>query len=107
MLHKSSVVIFVFIMKLILQPLSSKFPGSDPLALDLLKRMITFNPQDRITVDAALAHPYLAGIRKPATERDNNVPLVMHIEEYDLSVERTQEFVSYLPRSDVQFFFCL
>lgn len=76
------------------QPLSSRFPGSDPVALDLLKRMITFNPADRITVDEALAHPYLASVRKPAVEFNAAAPMVMHIEDFDLSIERTQEFVS-------------
>jgi serine/threonine protein kinase len=77
-----------------LQPLSSRFPGSDALALDLLSKMITFNPVARITVDQALAHPFLASVRKPAMEFNAAEPMVMHIEEYDLSVERTQEFVS-------------
>ena len=57
-------------------------------------RMITFNPAQRITVDEALAHPYLASVRKPAMEFNATEALVMHIEDYDLSVERTQEYVS-------------
>jgi serine/threonine protein kinase len=41
-------------------PLSIFFPANiDPLALDLLTKMLTFHPDDRITVDQALAHPYL------------------------------------------------
>ena len=36
------------------------FPEGTPyLLLDLLKRMLQFNPDDRITVDEALNHPYL------------------------------------------------
>lgn len=34
-------------------------PNTNPLALDLLEKMLKFNPDDRITVEAALAHPYL------------------------------------------------
>ncbi len=70
-----------------------KFPGSDPQALDLLKKMITFSPSDRISVDNALAHPYLASVRKPANEVLSPHALVMQIEEFDLSVARTKEFV--------------
>ncbi|KAL0477576.1 mitogen-activated protein kinase MAPK [Acrasis kona] len=40
--------------------LSKKYPGSNPLALDLLSKLLTFDPLKRITVEQALAHPYLA-----------------------------------------------
>lgn len=39
---------------------SSNFPrGTNPQALDLLARMLTINPDSRITADQALRHPYL------------------------------------------------
>ena len=41
-------------------PFSAFFPPNvNPLALDLIWKMLQFNPDDRITVEAALAHPYL------------------------------------------------
>ncbi|KAG8907676.1 hypothetical protein FRB99_002754 [Tulasnella sp. 403] len=40
-------------------PLPTLFPSADPLALDLLEKMLAFDPTDRITVMDALAHPYL------------------------------------------------
>lgn len=40
-------------------PLESLFPTADPLAIDLLEKMLAFDPADRITVIDALAHPYL------------------------------------------------
>lgn len=44
-------------------------PGSCPsLALDLLDRMLTFNPNKRITVEEALAHPYLEQYYDPTDE---------------------------------------
>ncbi|KAG9009022.1 hypothetical protein FRB94_012659 [Tulasnella sp. JGI-2019a] len=40
-------------------PLETVFPTADPLAIDLLEKMLAFDPADRITVVDALAHPYL------------------------------------------------
>lgn len=44
------------------------FPDANPLAIDLLEKMLQFNPAKRITVEEALAHPYLAQIHDPASE---------------------------------------
>lgn len=38
------------------------------LALDLLDKMLTFNPNRRITVEQALAHPYLEQYYDPEDE---------------------------------------
>ena len=37
-------------------------------ALDLLDKMLTFNPHKRITVEEALAHPYLDQYYDPSDE---------------------------------------
>lgn len=37
-------------------------------ALDLLDKMLTFNPHKRIEVEAALAHPYLEQYYDPSDE---------------------------------------
>ncbi|XP_077216044.1 mitogen-activated protein kinase 3-like [Tasmannia lanceolata] len=36
------------------------FPHVHPVAIDLMERMLTFDPTRRITVEEALAHPFLA-----------------------------------------------
>lgn len=36
------------------------FKGANPDAIDLIKRMLTFDPEKRITIGEALAHPYMA-----------------------------------------------
>ncbi|SGZ56575.1 CIC11C00000003314 [Sungouiella intermedia] len=41
-------------------PYLELFPGANPLALDLLEKMLTLDPFERITVNDALNHPYLA-----------------------------------------------
>jgi serine/threonine protein kinase len=47
---------------------SKKFSDANPLALDLLNRLLTFDPLKRITVEEALAHPYLADFHDPEEE---------------------------------------
>jgi len=49
-------------------PFTQLFPQADPLALDLLRRMLTFAPEKRITVEEALAHPYFKALHDPADE---------------------------------------
>jgi len=43
-------------------PWATLFPKANPVGLDLLERMLTFNPGKRITVEEALKHPYLASL---------------------------------------------
>ncbi|PVU90944.1 hypothetical protein BB559_004382 [Furculomyces boomerangus] len=41
-------------------PFSRLFPSATPNALDLLEKLLDFDPTTRITVEEALEHPYLA-----------------------------------------------
>ncbi|CAE6417788.1 unnamed protein product [Rhizoctonia solani] len=41
------------------KPFKTLFPQADDLALDLLSKMVTFDPAKRLTVLEALKHPYL------------------------------------------------
>lgn len=40
--------------------MAEMFPGASPLALDLLGKLLQFDPRRRIGVQEALQHPYLA-----------------------------------------------
>lgn len=50
--------------------MAALFPQANPLAIDLLERLLTFNPAKRITVQEALAHPYLQPYHDPTDEPD-------------------------------------
>ena len=39
------------------------FPNGNPLAIDLLEKMLCFNPQKRINIEQCLNHPYFKDIR--------------------------------------------
>ncbi|KAI3461940.1 hypothetical protein Pfo_018603 [Paulownia fortunei] len=45
---------------------SSLYPHADPLAIDLLDRMLVFDPSKRITVTEALCHPYISSLYDPS-----------------------------------------
>lgn len=41
-------------------PLKSLFPGSPDHAIDLLEKLLKFDPSERITAADALKHPYFS-----------------------------------------------
>jgi serine/threonine protein kinase len=60
-------------------------------ALDLLQRMLKFNPNHRISVEEALAHPYLASLHDISDEPCCPTPWT-----WDLDSEAiTQELVGF------------
>ncbi len=78
--------------------LTPLFPGVDPLAIDLLGRMLTFDPDKRITGQEALQHAYFAKFRGMAMPSE--VPPTMMAEEFawetqdrSLSVARLREIL--------------
>jgi serine/threonine protein kinase len=55
---------------LLLQPCdwAREFPHASPACIDLLNRMLQFDPRRRMTVEQALQHPYLADMHDEACE---------------------------------------
>jgi len=49
-------------------PFSHTFANANPQALDMLEKLLAFNPTKRITVEEALKHPYLEPYHDPDDE---------------------------------------
>lgn len=47
---------------------STLFPKANPVALDLLCKMIVFNPDKRYSVKKCLSHPYFEGLHNDDEE---------------------------------------
>jgi len=59
------------------------FKSANPLAVDLLKKLLIFDPLKRITVDEALAHPYLKDLHFPEDE-----PIAEPVSLFDFEFEK-------------------
>ncbi|PWN36797.1 putative MAP kinase Kpp2 [Meira miltonrushii] len=66
---------------------SQMFPNANPLAVDLMERCLTFSPRKRITVEDALAHPYLEPYHDPEDE-PTAAPLDPNFFSFDYSKEQ-------------------
>ena len=82
-------------------PFASYFPrDTSPTALDLLAKMLVFDPAARATVDAALEHPYLS-------ELHGQMPEPLCDDTFDFEFERaatasSDEGKDALPKEEIQ-----
>jgi len=74
-------------------PWASLYARADVKALDLLDKMLTFNPNKRISVEDALAHSYLDQYYDPADEPVAEKPFTFHEEFDDLPKDRLKEMI--------------
>jgi len=74
-------------------PFNQIYKNANPLALDLLDKMLVFNPHERITVDEALAHPYFKSLHNPKTEPGCSRAFDFEFEKLNMTKEVLQEFM--------------
>jgi serine/threonine protein kinase len=74
-------------------PLSSVYPRATPQCLDLLEKMLVFDPRKRITIQEALAHPYLSLVRDRSVEKTCPTPFDFAFENTDLTKQKLQELI--------------
>ncbi|KNC53240.1 CMGC/MAPK protein kinase [Thecamonas trahens ATCC 50062] len=74
-------------------PFAQQFPDASPEALDLLQGLLTFNPAKRLTVEEALAHPYLAALHDPDDEPSAEAIFDFAFEREQLNKERLRDLL--------------
>ncbi|XP_021814026.1 mitogen-activated protein kinase homolog MMK1 isoform X1 [Prunus avium] len=75
------------------QSLTEKFPHVHPSAIDLVEKMLTFVPTKRITVEDALAHPYLTSLHDISDEPVCMTPFSFDFEQHALTEEQMKELI--------------
>ncbi|XP_048575079.1 mitogen-activated protein kinase 4-like [Triticum urartu] len=73
-------------------PLTRMYPQAHPLAIDLLQKMLVFDPSKRISVTEALEHPYMSTLYDHNANHPAQVPIDIDIDE-KLSVEMIREML--------------
>ncbi|TXG62928.1 hypothetical protein EZV62_009922 [Acer yangbiense] len=75
------------------QNFSARFPNVSPGAVDLLEKMLVFDPNRRITVDEALCHPYLAPLHDINEEPVCPRPFSFDFEHPSFTEENIKELI--------------
>ncbi|KAL8146216.1 mitogen-activated protein kinase 3-like [Apium graveolens] len=75
------------------QSLRQLYPQVHPLAIDLIDKMLTFDPSKRITVEEALAHPYLERLHDVSDEPVCSKPFSFEFETAHLGEEQIKEMI--------------
>lgn len=78
------------------KPFEKIFPAADTMALDLLRKMLQFNPSQRCTADQALDHDFFKSVRRKEMERDApdalEGPGFLNADKIDLRVLKREVF---------------
>lgn len=71
-----------------------RYPGyTDSIVLDILDKLLAFNPFKRITVDQALSHPYLEQYHDPNDEPVCPEPLNIDLEYDNVSTDQLKRLI--------------
>jgi len=75
------------------QSFSIMFPTANPVALDLLGKMLTFSPNKRYNVEQCLSHPYFEGLHDPEQEPTSESVFNFSFDSPDLTKEQLRQLI--------------
>jgi serine/threonine protein kinase len=75
------------------QSFSTLFAKSNPVALDLLSKMLVFNPHKRYTVEQCISHPYFEGLHNPEEEPICDSPFDWSFDDIELTKDNLQSMI--------------
>ncbi|WRX17549.1 Protein kinase domain - like 10 [Theobroma cacao] len=75
------------------QQFSARFPNMSAVAVDLLEKMLVFDPNKRITVDEALCHPYLVSLHDTNDEPVCPRPFSFDFEQSSCTEDHSKELI--------------
>ena len=75
------------------QSFNLMFSNANPVALDLLGKMLTFNPKKRYTVEQCISHPYFEGLHDPEQEPTAESNFDFSFDKESLSKEKFRSMI--------------
>jgi len=67
-------------------------PRTNPLAIDLISKLLTFDVEKRITVEQAIEHPYFERVREPLLEKVHK-PVKFEFEDLKLESDTMKAYI--------------
>ena len=74
-------------------PWSSLYPKANPIALDLINKMLVFNPSKRWSAAQCLAHPYFKELHNPEDETTSERKFDWGSDNFELTKSKLQTYV--------------
>ena len=75
------------------QAWSTLYTKANPVALDLLSKMLVFSPLKRYTVEQCLAHPYFEGLHNEESEPTCDTAFDWSFDSFTPTKEKIQEMI--------------
>ena len=72
---------------------SEKIPHAKPLAIDLLEKMLCFSPDNRISVEDAIKHPYFSNFEHLGPPPVSETKFDWSWDQFDLNKELLQRLI--------------